>query len=320
MTAQPNSHSVSSETVQKNGIDCCRAGDMRAARRRVRGWLLAGLLAVAAVLGLAPAAFAQDIIHVTPTGSDSANGSDWTTNATSLQHALSIATNGDEIWVASGVYTPGLTKTATFTVTSGIQLYGGFATTETVRTQRDWVANPTILSGDIGGDDITVGNVVTTATNITGTNAYHVLWLDGENGDPITTTTRIDGFTITAGNAGGGGEGGGLYCLGRGSGNACSPSIANVLFSGNSASDGGAMFCIGTNGGASSPSLVNVTFSGNSAGYDGGAMLSTGEYGGVSSPSLVNVTFSGNLAGYSGGAMYNNGYGDGGVSSPSLVN
>ncbi|MCB0024505.1 MAG: VCBS repeat-containing protein, partial [Caldilinea sp.] len=60
MTAQPNSHSVSSETVQKNGIDCCRAGDMRAARWRVRGWLLAGLLAVVAVLGLAPTARAQD--------------------------------------------------------------------------------------------------------------------------------------------------------------------------------------------------------------------------------------------------------------------
>ena len=110
MDVQANSHLSSADSVESIGIGGRRAADVRAAHRRVRGWLLAGLLAVAAVLGLAPAAFAQDIIHVTPTGSDSANGSDWTTNATSLQHALSIATNGDEIWVASGVYPPGLTK------------------------------------------------------------------------------------------------------------------------------------------------------------------------------------------------------------------
>ncbi|MCB0048647.1 MAG: Ig-like domain repeat protein, partial [Caldilinea sp.] len=116
-----------------------------------------------------------------------------------------------------------------------------------------------------------------------------------------TATTRIDGFTITAGN------GGGLYCAGNGSGKVCSPTVSNVAFSGNV---GGAMYNNGDRG-TSSPSLTNVIFRGNS----GSAMYNNGWYG-VSSPSLVNVLFTGN----SGRAMYNMAYQSSGRSSPSLVN
>ncbi|MCB0152077.1 MAG: DUF11 domain-containing protein, partial [Caldilineaceae bacterium] len=292
---------------------------------------MATLLAVVAVLGLAPGVRAQDTIHVTPDGSG--NGSSWA-SPTNLRNALSVAVSGDEIWVASGVYTPGPTATYSFTVKSGVQLYGGFAATETVRTQRDWVANPTILSGDIGGNDITVGGVVTSTASIVGTNAWHVLWLDGVVGDPITTTTVIDGFSITAGKANSTDShqnGGGLYCAGSGSGNECSPTIANVTFSGNLAAfGGGAMYNDGFDfydtfaKGISSPSLTNVIFSGNSA-ASGGAMYNYGKGGGsratsgLSSPSLMNVTFRDNTASVNGGAMYNDamGYGE---SSPSLTN
>ena len=322
MNAHANSHSTFCHSAQRIEPDRCHARTRRAA-----GWLLATLLAVVAVLGLAPAAHAQDIIRVTPDGGDSANGSDWTTNAASLQHALSIAVSGDEIWVAGGIYTPGVTISDTFTVISGIQLYGGFAATETLRTQRDWVANPTVLSGDVGGDDITdASGVVVTTTNIVGANAYHVLWLDGASGTPITATTRIDGFTITAGSAAGKfphNSGGGLYCAGSGSGNECSPAIANMKFAGNSAGgNGGAMYNNGYYSGVSSPSLENVIFSGNWADNGGAAMYNNGSSGGLSSPSLVNVTISDNASDalYSGGgAMYNDGTG-GGTSSPSLVN
>ncbi|HAJ38174.1 MAG TPA: hypothetical protein DCL15_21080, partial [Chloroflexi bacterium] len=167
------------------------------------------------------------------------------------------------------------------------------------------------LSGDIDGDG--------TLTN----NAYHVLYLDGVTDPNITTATVIDGFTVTGGNADHHSisalyQGGGLYCDGSSSGNECSPTIANVTFSGNWALYGGAMYNNGYSFGTSSPSLSNVTFTGNQVHINGGAMYNNGDRG-VSSPNLVNVTFSGNSAASSGGAMYNYGR-DGYISSPSLVN
>ncbi|MFN8465853.1 MAG: hypothetical protein U0X20_09895 [Caldilineaceae bacterium] len=41
---------------------------------------------------------------------------------------------GTEVWVAQGVYTPGITYTATFSIPAGVAIYGGFAATETERT------------------------------------------------------------------------------------------------------------------------------------------------------------------------------------------
>jgi len=152
-----------------------------------------------------------------------------------------------EIWVATGIYTPGLSQSDTFNLTSGIALYGGFAATETVRSQRDYKANPTILSGDIDNNDSSDSNgVVTSTANINGSNSYHVVYADGTGSTNITATTILDGFTITAGQANGSDpndDGGGLYCDGSGSGNECSPSLSNLIFSGNKADNyGGGMY------------------------------------------------------------------------------
>jgi hypothetical protein len=248
---------------------------------------------------------------------DGTDGISWTTAFTQVQQALDIAISGDEIWVASGVYTPGTYITESFRLVPGTALYGGFAGGETELAQRDWTANPTVLSGDIGGDDLTDGNgVVTDTGNIVGHNSYHVVHAFGF-GTPFTSTTVLDGFSITGGQADGGSpanDGGGLYCYGQGT--ECSPSLSNLTFSGNLADYGGAIYNDGA-GGISSPSLEKVTFSGNSAVFNGGAIYNFG-FIGISSPSLVDVTFSGNSAGTTGGAMYNYGYSNG-VSSPSLV-
>ena len=267
-------------------------------------------------------AAAGPLCYVNAAASGANSGDSWTDAYTDLQSALTDA-NCTEVWVASGVYTPGLSQSDTFILTSGISLYGGFVGTESQRTERDWEANATILSGDIGGDDLTdASGVVTTTDNISGTNSYHVVWADGFT-QPITASTVLDGFTITAGQANDidwpDDSGGGFYCDGEGTGSECSPTLNNVVFSGNLADyDGGGMLNFGALDGSSSPTLSNVTFTGNSAGYDGGGMGNVGWIG-VSSPSLTSVTFSGNTSGNDGAAMFNIGDVDG-VSSPSLIN
>ena len=274
------------------------------------------------LLALPLAVLADGPIYVDQSATDGDDdGTSWTNAYNSLQAALSAANAGDEIWVATGVYTPGTARTDSFLITQTVQLYGGFSgyhgLSETLRTQRDWIANPTILSGDIYGDDITDANgVVTTTTNIRGSNAFHVVWIDG----PITGTTVIDGFTITAGKADGGGNnyyGGGLYCDGNNSDNECSPTLVNVTFSGNHAFyHGGGMFNYGAWGGASSPRLTDVVFSGNTASH-GGGMYNDGRSLGVSNPTLTGVTFAGNSA-TNGGGMHNDASSSG-LSSPTLT-
>jgi len=77
--------------------------------------------------------------------------------------------------------------------------------------------------------------------DILGTNSRHVVTMDGNPTD-INSDTVLDGFTITAGEAAAGttGEvehhsGGGLYCDGRNAGSTCSPTLQNLVFSGNMA-------------------------------------------------------------------------------------
>ena len=259
--------------------------------------LLALLLAS---VPLQTAQAAGNVYYVVPGGMTSGSCDSWL-NACTLQTALTNAVSGEEIWVAAGIHTPGVTRTATFQLRDGVAIYGGFDGAETARDQRDVTANLTILSGDIGVPGDTADNV------------YRVV--NGANG------ATLDGFTISGGNAdngvGGGmynsvfanttltnvifsgntaGMGGGAYLLG-------SPTLTNVIFSDNTADLGGGVY---NNG---SPTLTNVTFSGNTASQGGGGMLNSS-----SSPTLINVTFIDNASAKNGGGMYNTG------SSPTLTN
>lgn len=58
-----------------------------------------------------------------------------------------MASSGDQIWVATEVYTPGMDQSDTFNLVPGVVLYGGFAGTHGTEgdfSAQDWVANPTI--------------------------------------------------------------------------------------------------------------------------------------------------------------------------------
>lgn len=209
-------------------------------------------------------------------------------NACGLQTALHAAEAGDEIWVKAGIYRPAADTssiTATFQLKEGVAVYGGFAGTETTRDQRIWETNITVLSGDLGGDDITDPNgVVTDTVNIVGLNAYHVV-----TGSTVNATAVLDGFIITAGCAcqKPKGFGGGMVIL------AGSPTLNNLVFSGNTAGKGAAYYGGGAMyiSSASNPVLTHVTFVANTAGGAAGMFNDRG-----SNPVLNDVAFSGNKA------------------------
>jgi predicted outer membrane repeat protein len=286
-----------------------------------RALLMSVLLGGLAALGWASPVLAAigPVCRCTTTGTSGADGSTWAM-AMNLQTALG-SSPCTEVWVAHGSYTPTVAASPTlgdryvsFSVHPGVAVYGGFAGTESQRDQRDFVANPTILSGNIGDQVESYDN------------SFNVVTMDGTSGaGTITASTVLDGFTIRGGFASMGfTRGAGLDCYGFGSGSECSPTLANLVFSSNySGNNGGAMYCEGQNGGKCSPTLSNVIFSANttSSSGKGGAMYNDGSNNGTSSPTLSNVTFSANATGNTGdgGAMYNDGR-SGGNSSPSLSN
>ena len=115
---------------------------------------------------LAPAA-ADKLIYVAKSG-DGSDGLSWATAFTDLQVALAETISGDQIWVATGVFTPGINRGDSFDLVPGVAVYGGFdpAGGADGLSERDWGANPTILSGDIGGDDTNTNGVVLTLSLI----------------------------------------------------------------------------------------------------------------------------------------------------------
>jgi hypothetical protein len=141
-----------------------------------------------------------------PAGGD---GSSWEAAIDDLAIALARTrcTNNivEEIWVKGGLYLPdsgtGL-RGRTFLVRGGLKLYGSFAGDETSIAQRDLQKNPTVLSGDLNGDDSE--NFVNR-----GDNSRIVMVVD-----PSNLQTVIDGFTFTAAESDGNTPGGtGLYAF-----------------------------------------------------------------------------------------------------------
>ncbi len=250
------------------------------------GLLFVGLVLVT-LFGLTSASRADGVLYAAPSATGSDNCSNWA-NACTLQTALATALSGDQIWVQAGVHKPGAARTDSFALKSGVEVYGGFAGSESDLSERDWQTNLTVLSGDIDNNDLTdPAGVVTDTANIVGSNSYHVV----SAGSNVTDTANLDGFVVTAGLANGSGNnqfGGGMLNI------SSSPTVNNVDFVGNRTGYGGG----GMYNSSSTPKLVNVTFDSNQA-YIAGAM-----YNDASSPNLSNVRFDNNKASTTGG-MHN---------------
>ncbi|MCB9840149.1 MAG: right-handed parallel beta-helix repeat-containing protein [Phycisphaeraceae bacterium] len=151
--------------------------------------------ALALLAGLTAAA-SGGVLRVREGAVGAGTGATWEDAFPTLQGALAAASAGDEVWVASGTYTP-TDATSSFVASSGVAMFGGFAGTETVRDQRDWNANPTILSGDVGRDDTFSTGAWPSSWAVNSSNAGHVIDASG-----VDATAIIDGFTITLGHTG----------------------------------------------------------------------------------------------------------------------
>lgn len=203
-------------------------------------------------------------------GDDAASGLSWEEALATVSGALErSAEAGCEVWVAEGTYRPTTGPSAserTFQLEEGVDLYGGFAGTETSRDERDIAAHPTILSGydasPFGPEPVD----------------FHVYHVVTGSDDAV-----LDGFTIRGGVAvfpfi----DGAGMYNVG------VSPTVRNCTFTQNMAENlGGAMF----NDEGAAPLVVNTTFIENNATYAG----AVGNMGG-SAPTFVNVRFIGNAS------------------------
>lgn len=206
-----------------------------------------------------------DVIYVDADATGAEDGACWLSAYTDLQDALSAPESGDEIWVAEGTYTPGASRTATYTLVDGVRVYGGFDGTELLRSERDWQAYRSVLSGDIG----TLGTM--------SDNVYHVISI----GDIETT---LDGFVIYGGRADGelqADKGGGILV------NTGSPNLVNLTLINNYAINHGGGIAVQYTG--ADVRIINSTFTGNTTGANGAAITLIG-----GEVSLVNSTITGN--------------------------
>jgi len=237
-----------------------------------------------------------NVIFVNEQALPGGDGSVWNKAFSNIQDALLVATAGQSIWVAQGVYYPdeGGTqvnndRTASFTLIDGVNLYGGFNGTEVQLNQQNPDMNVTILSGDITKDDVNDdGNFITESTDdIVFPNSYHII-----NGQGLSNLTIIDGFTVSSGYSISilslTGEGAGIYCdLGT-----TGLNVNQIKFIGNRSDKGGAAMYGCTD------SIKNSSFFNNKSNASGAAIYSSGGY-------LENVEFIGNSASTSAGAIYN---------------
>ena len=263
--------------------------------------------------------------HVNINSGDDANdGLKWSTAFKNLQAALDAINEGDEIWIAAGVYHPtkkiadvyGSTNNQTrptndrhrsFLINKNVAVYGGFPgnpSDATSMDSRNWRVNQTILSGDFDNND---GDNFENMEE----NAFHVvilfdaspalvldgLYITGGCADDIANTYTGDTryYYVT------GRDGGGLYAYSPNENS--SPTLTDVSFYGNYANASGGGMWNYAFARAASPRMTNVSFVHNKSWNGHGGGLHNEGGGGVFAV-LININAVGNESFLSGGGLY----------------
>jgi len=206
------------------------------------------------------------------------DGSSWTKAYPNLHDGLAAAQDGDTIRVADGTYVPddgaGVTpgdRAASFAIPNNVTVLCGYAGYGTANPDARAVdAYPTILSGDLNGDDL--WGILNVSDN-----SYHVV--------SASESGTLEGAIITAGNANGAGDdgcGGGVLL------ESSSLRINACKIRGNKADFGAGVACLqGT-----APVLINTEITGNWAYVFGGCL-----YNDDANVEMTNCLITGNTAG-----------------------
>lgn len=263
----------------------------------------------------------QSQIFVSTLGSASGDGTSWQKAFNDLQKAIGAAKAGQEIWVQKGHYYPSLDRTglkpanprnATFVLKDGVKLYGGFAGSETSLSQRNAEENETVLSGDIGavGDYSDNVYVILLGVDLSSSSRIDGFTITGANNDQSGINITIGGYSIQQSSGGAGrilssdiavannkftanrsrGTAGGLAVL-----HGSRLSLLNNLFSANeTGNQGGALYSV-----SSSVSFEGCVFRDNAAGQGAAAYIVNNQEPGI----ISSCTFKGNIAKADGGAL-----------------
>ncbi|MBI2432515.1 MAG: GDYXXLXY domain-containing protein [Candidatus Hydrogenedentes bacterium] len=236
-------------------------------RRNMRRACVAILLGACGAMTGVATADPGDVVFVDRANTSGVeNGLSWSTAYTTIHAGIEAARRnfGGEVWVAEGVYAEERSN-GTLRLRPLVDVYGGFAGTETARNQRDWQANVTVIDGATADAGEPAENVVTGADD-----------------------ARLDGFTVRGGR---GSHGAGMLNIEN------SPLVANCTFTDNLASEfGGAV--INVDGALAQ--FIDCLFTANSAEESGGAVANTN-----ASSVFEGCTFSENTAAAAGGAIFN---------------
>jgi hypothetical protein len=249
-----------------------------------------------------PAPAPGSVVYVDAAAAAGGDGTSWLTAFDDLAAALAAAAPDQEVWVAMGEYAPvepvdpanvtNAERDASFTIPDGVAVLGGFVGGEGLECERDPGLNPTILTGDLAGDDADSDGDGLNDQNLN-ENSRHVVRFGA-----VSDETRLAGFIIQGGYADSGTiDGGGVLIEGG------TPQLSGLEIRDNHAPSvfgrGGGLASIG--GG---PALERVEFARNQAGANGGAVRLF-----ETSVEMIDCTFDDNHGVSTGGAVYAQGEG-----------